>query len=187
MIDASTDTSATASLVSTMRTSSSCYWHCQCRATGSAAARVIGSSFPCLCFSTRLRAFALDPDKVAALRNGHIGRGRRRGGGSGGESAYCERPVNKDVCELSGDDYNNVDVSAARNQRSLGIGGDSPCAPRGNAWVTNCTVALQRRMTGGVAEKVTTSGHCSALSVVSACLGTSPIPQMTTTTTGLPS
>ena len=183
MIDASTDTSATASLVSTMRTSSSCYWHCQCRATGSAAARVIGSSFPCLCFSTRLRAFALDPDKVAALRNGHIGRGRRRGGGSGGESAYS---VNKGVCELSGDDYNNVDVSAARNQRSLGIGGDSPCAPRGNA-VTNCTVALQRRMTGGGAEKVTTSGHCSALSVVSACLGTSPIPQMTTTTTGLPS
>jgi hypothetical protein len=92
------------------------------RATGSAAAQVIGSSFRA-CASRRDREpYALDPDEVAALRNGHIGRGRRRGGGGGGGSANRERPVNKDVRESSGDDYNNINASAVRNRRSLGIG-----------------------------------------------------------------
>ena len=44
--------------VSTTRTHSSCYRHCRrcATVTGSAAARVIGSSFPCLCFLPRPRA-----------------------------------------------------------------------------------------------------------------------------------
>ena len=67
--------------------------------------------------------YALNPDKVAALHNGHIGRGRCRGEGGGSGSANHERPVNKDVRGLSGDDYDNVDASEVRNQRSLGIGG----------------------------------------------------------------
>ena len=107
-----------------MRTSSSYYWCRRRCATGSAAARVIGSSFRA-CASRRDREpYALDPDEVlAALRNGHIGRGRRRGrGGGGGGSANRERPVDKNVRESSGDDYDNVDASAARNRRSLGIG-----------------------------------------------------------------
>ena len=66
--------------------------------------------------------YALDADKVAALRNGHIGRGRRWWGGGGSGSANCERPVDKDVHKSSGDDYDNVDASAVRNGRSLGIG-----------------------------------------------------------------
>ncbi len=46
------------SCVSTTRTPSSCYRRCRhcATATGSAAVRVIGSSFPCLCFSPRPRA-----------------------------------------------------------------------------------------------------------------------------------
>ena len=66
--------------------------------------------------------YALDADKVAALRNGHIGRGRRWGGGGGGGSANCEHPVDKDVHKSSGDDYDNVNASTVRNGRSLGIG-----------------------------------------------------------------
>jgi hypothetical protein len=89
-------------------TSSSCYLRRRRRARGSAAAQVIGSSFRA-CASRRDREpYALDPDEVAALRNGHIGRGRRRGGGGGG-------PVNKDVRESSGDEYNNINASAVRN------------------------------------------------------------------------
>ena len=66
--------------------------------------------------------YALDADKVAALRNGHIGRGWRRGGGGSVGSTNCKHPVDKDVHKLSGDDYDNVDASAVRNGRSLGIG-----------------------------------------------------------------
>ncbi len=74
--------------------------------------------------SVHREPYALDPDEVlAALRNGHIGRGRRRGQGGGGSgSANRERPVDKKVRESSGDEYDNLDASAARNRRSLGIG-----------------------------------------------------------------
>ena len=109
-----------------MRTSSSCYWHRRHRALGSAVARNFGSSFRACASRQDREPYALDPDKkLAALRNGHIGRGqgRRRGrGGGGGGFANRERPVDKDVRESSGDDYDNVDASTARNRRSLGIG-----------------------------------------------------------------
>ena len=89
---------------------------------GSAAARVIGSSFRACASCRDQEPYTLDPDEVAALRNGHIGWKRRRGGGGGGGSANCEPPVDKDVRKSSGDDYDTVDTSATRNRRLLGIG-----------------------------------------------------------------